>query len=45
MVADAHVDILLELAHRQHRLGETNVLARTWLPLLSSMRSAGARIE
>jgi len=30
------VDILLELAHREHRLGETNVFARTWLPLLEA---------
>jgi membrane dipeptidase len=36
VIADAHVDILLELAHREHRLGETNVFARTWLPLLEA---------
>ena len=36
MIADTHVDILLELAHREHRLGETNVFARTWLPLLEA---------
>ena len=36
MIADAHVDLLLELAHREHRLGETNVFARTWLPLLQA---------
>ena len=36
MIADAHVDILLELAHREHRLGETDVFARTWLPLLDA---------
>ncbi len=36
MIADAHVDILLELAHREHRLGETCVFARTWLPLLEA---------
>ena len=36
MIADAHVDILLELAYREHRLGETNVFARTWLPLLEA---------
>jgi membrane dipeptidase len=36
VIADAHVDILLELAHREHRLGETGVLARTWLPLLEA---------
>lgn len=36
MIADAHVDLLLELAHREHRLGETGVFARTWLPLLEA---------
>jgi membrane dipeptidase len=36
VIADAHVDILLELAHREHRLGETGVFARTWLPLLEA---------
>jgi membrane dipeptidase len=36
VIADAHVDILLELAHREHRLGETSVFARTWLPLLEA---------
>ena len=36
MIADAHVDILLELAHREHRLDETDVFARTWLPLLEA---------
>ena len=36
MIADAHVDILLELAHREHRLGETVVFSRTWLPLLEA---------
>ena len=36
MIADAHVDILLELAHREHRLGESDVFARTWLPLLEA---------
>jgi membrane dipeptidase len=34
VIADAHVDLLLELAHREHRLGETDVFAQTWLPLL-----------
>ena len=34
MIADAHVDLLIELAYRERRLGETNVFARTWLPLL-----------
>jgi membrane dipeptidase len=36
MFADAHTDLLLELAHREHRLGETDVFARTWLPLLAA---------
>ena len=34
MIADAHVDLLMELAYRERRLGEANVFARTWLPLL-----------
>lgn len=34
MIADAHVDLLLELAYRERRLGEAGVFARTWLPLL-----------
>ena len=36
MIADAHVDLLLELAYREHRLGEQDVFARTWLPLLEA---------
>jgi membrane dipeptidase len=36
VIADAHVDLLLELAHRERRLGERDVLARTWLPLLEA---------
>ena len=32
MIADAHVDLLMELAYRERRLGETNVFADTWLP-------------
>ena len=36
VIADAHVDLLLELAHREHRLGETDVFAQTWLPLLEA---------
>ena len=36
MIADAHNDLLLELAHREHRLHETGVFARTWLPLLEA---------
>jgi membrane dipeptidase len=34
VIADAHVDLLLELAYRERRLGESDVFARTWLPLL-----------
>lgn len=33
MIADAHVDLLMELAYRERRLGEANVFAETWLPL------------
>jgi membrane dipeptidase len=36
VIADAHVDLLLELAYREHRLGETEVFGRTWLPLLEA---------
>jgi len=36
VIADAHTDLLLELEHREHRLGESDVFARTWLPLLES---------
>ena len=34
MIADAHVDLLMEVAYRERRLGETDVFASTWLPLL-----------
>lgn len=34
MIADAHLDLLLELAHRELRFGETGTFERTWLPLL-----------
>src|SRR6476619_4062139 len=33
MIADAHVDLLMELAYRERRLGETKVFTDTWLPL------------
>ena len=33
MIADAHVDLLMELAYRERRLGESDVFASTWLPL------------
>lgn len=36
MIADAHTDLLMELAERQHRLGESDVFARTWLPLFEA---------
>jgi membrane dipeptidase len=36
VIADAHTDLLMELAHRQHRLGESDVFARTWLPLFEA---------
>jgi membrane dipeptidase len=36
VIADAHTDLLLELDHREHRLGESGVFARTWLPLLEA---------
>jgi len=36
VIADAHVDLLLELSYREHRLAEEDVFARTWLPLLES---------
>ena len=36
MIADAHVDLLLELAYRERRLGEGDVFRRTWLPLLEA---------
>lgn len=36
MIADAHLDLLLELGYREHRLGEKDVFARTWLPLLDT---------
>ncbi len=36
VIADAHVDLLLELGHRELRFGETGAFARTWLPLLEA---------
>jgi membrane dipeptidase len=36
VIADAHVDLLLELSYREHRLGERDVFAGTWLPLLEA---------
>ena len=34
MIADAHVDLLMEVAYRERWRGETDVFAQTWLPLL-----------
>lgn len=42
MIADAHVDLLLELAYREHRVGERGVFASTWLPLL---RTGGVALQ
>jgi membrane dipeptidase len=36
VLADAHADLLLELAYREHRLQETDVFGATWLPLLEA---------
>jgi membrane dipeptidase len=36
VIADLHVDLLIELAYRERRLGETNVFAETWLPVLEA---------
>jgi membrane dipeptidase len=34
VIADAHVDLLMEVSYRERRLGERDVFASTWLPLL-----------
>ena len=36
VIADAHLDLLLELGYRELRFGETAAFARTWLPLLEA---------
>ncbi len=36
VIADAHLDLLLELGYRELRSGETGTFARTWLPLLEA---------
>ena len=36
VIADAHLDLLLELGYRELRFGETGAFARTWLPLLEA---------
>jgi membrane dipeptidase len=42
LVADAHLDLLLELAFKSHRAGERDVFAHTWLPLLEA---GGVRLQ
>lgn len=42
MIADAHLDLLLELAHRELRFGESGTFAQTWLPLLET---GGVRLQ
>jgi membrane dipeptidase len=34
LIADGHNDLLLELSYKMHRLGQEDVFAQTWLPLL-----------
>jgi membrane dipeptidase len=36
VIADAHLDLLLELGYRELRHGERGAFARTWLPLLEA---------
>jgi membrane dipeptidase len=36
VIADAHLDLLLELGYRELRHGERGSFARTWLPLLEA---------
>jgi membrane dipeptidase len=36
VIADAHLDLLIELAYRELRFGERGAFARTWLPLLEA---------
>jgi membrane dipeptidase len=36
VIADLHLDLLLELAWRRHRRREVEVFTRTWLPLLEA---------
>ena len=36
VIADAHLDLLVELGYRELRFGETGSFARTWLPLLEA---------
>lgn len=36
VIADAHLDLLLELGYRELRFGEKGTFAHTWLPLLET---------
>jgi len=36
VIADGHLDLLIELAYRELRFGERGAFTRTWLPLLES---------
>lgn len=42
MIADAHLDLLLELAHRELRRGETGTFARHWL---QKLRAGGVGLQ
>jgi membrane dipeptidase len=42
MIADAHVDLLLELSYREHVLGETDVFRTTWL---RELEAGGVRLQ
>jgi membrane dipeptidase len=42
VVADLHLDLLLELTWRRHRARESDVFSRTWLPLLDA---GGVRLQ
>jgi membrane dipeptidase len=42
VVADLHLDLLLELAWRRHRALEDDAFSRTWLPLLDA---GGVRLQ
>lgn len=42
VIADAHTDLLQELAWRERRLGEVDVFKSTWLPLLDR---GGVRLQ
>jgi len=42
VIADGHLDLLLELGYRELRWGERGAFARTWLPLLET---GGVRLQ